>query len=558
VFSAFERFADIFIANKDILSELENHPDITWLDVTDPITLPPPPLTPKVAALAPQHENIIKGGLNNLKGKGVIIAIVDTGLDFQNANFITFDARNQPSSRLLYFWDTTSQDFDTKKVGHEAPVVYPDKRSIGTVYDNKDLTAELRAKAPRLVEMDKDGHGTACAGIAAGNGNSQQGKYLGVAPEADLIAVRIANEHDLDNGYLLGAICDWLDEKAKSEGKPLVISCSFGGQDGGRDGYRVVERRLNARFTDNTQGRAICIAAGNEGLLPFHAEATFRGRDAPGTLTWHSPQGGVLQIYYHTNNLKDLRISPLEPEMKSRAYLHRLTDAIVLEIDLPSRLASGDWALQIFNDSNTPMQADAYLSGPRTTRFTGTCVKRSKQIAWPGAASQAITVGSYDFDYRFDGIPDAFGIQDVNGAEVPLKVGIVSNFSNPGPLRARRPDEKVVFKPEVVAPGRYFTAVSVAATPKERRDPSGKYQLFAGTSAATPYTAGIVALMLQKRPSLTIAQIKDFLTSKATKDDQTRLVDSKKVPNPEYGYGKLDVDAVRAILRAIGEMQAKP
>jgi subtilisin family serine protease len=83
--------------------------------------------------------------------------------------------------------------------------------------------------------------------------------------------------------------------------------------------------------------------------------------------------------------------------------------------------------------------------------------------------------------------------------------------------------------------------------PKEWHvDSSGNYILFNGTSSAAPYTAGVIALMLQKRPSLTSGEIKSLLERNATQDSYTGAV-----PNQKWGYGKLDLAAVRATLNAI-------
>jgi subtilisin family serine protease len=76
---------------------------------------------------------------------------------------------------------------------------------------------------------------------------------------------------------------------------------------------------------------------------------------------------------------------------------------------------------------------------------------------------------------------------------------------------------------------------------------SGKYVAFNGTSASTPYVAGIVALMMQKKPNITVREIKDLLRRHASSDVET----TGAVPNPLWGYGKLDIAAVKAILNDV-------
>src|SRR5207253_7488596 len=121
---------------------------------------------------------------------------------------------------------------------------------VGTLYSRNQLNEELRSTWPHIPTGDLLGHGTACAGVAAGNGKNDPANRRitkGVAPEADLIAVRIGGtklmdgslSYELRNGYLLDAICNWLDTVAAS--RPLVVSCSWGSQAGGPGASRIIE-----------------------------------------------------------------------------------------------------------------------------------------------------------------------------------------------------------------------------------------------------------------------------------------------------------------------------
>jgi serine protease AprX len=99
-------------------------------------------------------------------------------------------------------------------------------------------------------------------------------------------------------------------------------------------------------------------------------------------------------------------------------------------------------------------------------------------------------------------------------------------------------------KPEVAAPGQYFVASS-ALNASGWRDSTGNYRLFNGTSAATPYTAGVVALLLGKQRGLTAAQIKELIRQHAGRDD------IGPVPNRRYGHGRLDANAVDEMLQKL-------
>jgi len=84
----------------------------------------------------------------------------------------------------------------------------------GTLYTREQLTAELRSGARRIPATDENGHGTAATGVAAGNGNNSKGggrQYIGVAPEADIIGVRLGGPSGaVENEYLLNAAVAWL------------------------------------------------------------------------------------------------------------------------------------------------------------------------------------------------------------------------------------------------------------------------------------------------------------------------------------------------------------
>ena len=115
---------------------------------------------------------------------------------------------------------------------------------------------------------------------------------------------------------------------------------------------------------------------------------------------------------------------------------------------------------------------------------------------------------------------------------------------------------------EIVAPGEMFTASYAHLTdgrplnnvlPKFQGEPywqvdhSGRYVAFDGTSAAAPYVAGMVALMMQKKPGITAGEIKNLLRRHASSNLEITGV----VPNPSWGYGKLDIAAVKATLNDV-------
>lgn len=538
VFHSFERWADVFVPQDEtdgIPEEISSAPGFVWAELAAMPIVPPARGVELPEATRAIPAPIVRGGFRELTGKGVIVAVIDSGVDFHHPDFIEYDSEGNPVSRLLYFWDTFSGAYAGEKGGAPAPLTYPNGAAIGTVYSRDDITRELRSRRPSIWIWDSNGHGTACAGVAAGNGEGSDGQFPGVAPQADLIAVRIGIGGELEHAFLLAAICRWLDEVAGD--RPLVVSCSFGGHRGGHDGFALRERQLDALFPLDRQGRAICIAAGNEGQMAWmhgHAEV---GPDAEtDDMRWLSgASGALLSVYFNSREKPDLEWSSAKTYVFDE-YVHPLTDQYVMEAWVPA----GEGFLRLSGDSEQPIRADAYIAGGQ---FDESCALRSLLIGSPGTASHPITVGSYDWNDEFEvgGNPASFGEQTYFG-ELPLTIGGLSSYSSPGPRRIGD-----VLKPDITAPGRYWpTALPVNNDPWIARHTTGMYQLAMGTSFSTPYAAGVIALLLEKRPDLTLGEIRELLAEHATRDRYTG-----ESPNAEWGHGKLDIAAVNRIFQAL-------
>ena len=566
VYSAFQQFADVFVpgtakpeggsCDEAAIKAIYGAPGLLGIQYGRIVQVEPPPLLKRGAATRAVPEEVVRGGIAGVKGKGVILVVFDSGLDFRNPDFITYDAAGRPTSRLLYLWDPTSNAWDTQKLGGAAPFSYPNGASLGTLYTREQLTAELRSAGPRIPITDEDGHGTGVAGVAAGNGNNARGKgyqYIGVAPEADIIAVRNGWSYQ-EYSFLLNAVIGWVDQVAQRAGEPVVFNCScIFDLYGDHDGNSVQERQLNARFADNVRGRAIVISAGNEQLNGYHSRKRIADRSRAAQLVWAAPKdGGVLRLYVRNADGtafdgQDLVLDGgKSADGKPLDLSRRWAGPVPLSNDHLTALAvPGGWSgVWLWSKSGKDATVDAYVA-PGAFDI----VHRSPEntVGLPGMARQAITAGSYDWNDQFDQGGQKLTVVDVCGGV--MRIGELSCYSSVGPGR----DPSFV-KPDIVSPGQWFTA-SYAKQPNGQGvnaphpwsvDTSGNYVLFNGTSASAPYTSGIVALMLEKKPALTVGEIRGLLHKYATQDSYTG-----KTPNPSWGYGKLDLGAVRAILNAI-------
>ena len=140
----------------------------------------------------------------SLFGKGILIAVLDSGIDDTHPEFRNADG----SSRILAIWDQTGKGNPPK--GFE----------VGTEYSQDEINEALRNKP--LPIRDLSGHGTAVAAIAAGNS--------GVAPQAQLLVVKLGNPaaNTFPKTTELMMAVEYAYQKALEVQMPLVVNLSFG------------------------------------------------------------------------------------------------------------------------------------------------------------------------------------------------------------------------------------------------------------------------------------------------------------------------------------------
>ncbi|MGN1148768.1 MAG: S8 family serine peptidase, partial [Lachnospiraceae bacterium] len=199
-----------------------------------------------------------------LNGEGVIVAVIDSGIDYTNRHFRNADG----SSRILYLWDQTIQADEA--AGRQPPANF----LLGTEFDKAQIDRALAAPTVEerfrmLPSRDVSGHGTAVAGIAAGSG---VGGYEGVAPASSLIVVKLGlpNELSFPRTTELMRAVTYVIRKAQQLNMPVSINLSFGNTYGAHDGASLLER-----FLDNASevGRTvICVGSGNEGASAGHVQ----------------------------------------------------------------------------------------------------------------------------------------------------------------------------------------------------------------------------------------------------------------------------------------------
>ena len=192
----------------------------------------------------------------NLSGKGVIVAIIDSGIDYMHPDFQNDDG----TSRILFIWDQTQTG--TPPVGFYS----------GAEYNNQQINNAIQSPNPYQVvpSRDTNGHGTAVAGIAVGNGRTSGGVNVGIAPQADIIAVKVGYkgyESFARSTELMRAL-KYVIDKAKRFYKPISINMSFGMNNGSHKGDSLFETFITEISAD--WKTSIIIPTGNEGAAGHH------------------------------------------------------------------------------------------------------------------------------------------------------------------------------------------------------------------------------------------------------------------------------------------------
>ena len=531
---------------------------------------------------------------NAFTGEGVVLGIIDSGIDFNHAAFCNPDGSTRIKKALIY------KDEKVKE------------------YSENEIST--------LTADEEDSHGTHTAATAGGSdtGNGQKG----VAPKADLILCGLGS--DLTDSNI--AICmKRIFEYADSVGKPAVINMSMGSTLDMHDGSEITSR-LVATLTENgtKPGRAVVIASGNSGehyqsivkkmagasdvlktvLGAYYVTNENKARYKAGYFLYADDHkdfsvevkvvniatGAVESVGNHLIDLYDnipynLSIEKATdvPTAKGGvAVTYKLKFNFSAELDAPNlRLAffikpssAGQTIKMVCDgDSNDEPCFDAPTKGGYDFKAAG-YTKGSGDLTCSAEVCNdaVISVGSFITRTHWtdcEGKPHDYAESTLTGKE--QVIGEISDFSSYGI------DDNGKVRPSVIAPGqgiisaannydRGFFQYKNPGVPDEDTkmtyligsvDLNGRkswYLLEQGTSMACPHVAGIVTLWMQAKPTLTVNEILEIMKETSFNDKYT--TDTEMIPSgntAQAGYGKIDcLEGLKKILNvtSIEELKA--
>ena len=486
-----------------------------------------------------------------LRGKGTAVAVIDSGIDYQNEVF-----RNAGGSRIAYLWDQSIEEEEQNQSGRESEAENGDADNLpeegdditdtevpyGKLFRKKDIDRALDSEDPFAIvpSRDTNGHGTALAGIAAGNMVPGE-NFTGAAPEATLIIIKVkpAKQY-LRNFYLYPPEAEVFQEndvmmaiafaitQAKKLKMPLSICLGIGSSQGAHLGTNALSQYVD--YVANFSQVSVSVAAGNEGNTRNHSTGIFSQRreqivtelrvaereqgftmefwgEPPEIygLSIQSPTGEILEVSSSIGSrTQELSFVFVETKVYVNYILIERQTGYSLVYIRFFHPASGIWKIftQARNQQNVQFHIWLPVEGliSQDTYFLEPSPYTT--VTAPGDARNSITTTAYQ--HRDGSIYIAAG-------------------------RGYTPDGMIT--PHLAAPGVNEKVPLVR----------GGFGTRSGTSISAAQMSGIAALLFEwaiirdNQPFFTGSSVKYYLQRGARREENMQY------PNPEWGYGKVDL-----------------
>ena len=472
----------------------------------------------------------------NLKGRGVLLGFVDTGIDYTQDVFRYEDG----SSKIQYIYDQTASGEP------------PEGFLLGREYRKAEIDAALASDNPYALvpERDEEGHGTFLASVAAGR---ESPSFSGAAPDAEIIAVKLKKarpfyrgkycvppeqEHAYESSAVMLGV-EYILRKARELGRPVAICIGLGTNSGSHDGASVFEEYLGG--VSIQKGVCLCAAAGNEAEARHHTGGVLKPGEKPGQVDLKvGDHAGDVYLAVWSTVADRLSVSvrspsgelvgrvPARPGTSPAADVKLVLEAARVQIEYHFPVEGSGGQLSIIRILGaTP--------GVWTIQLHGDILLNGQYQVWlpiTGFVSPTVEFLAATPDYTVTSPASATGVICC-GAYDSANKSLYAKSSR-GPAW----DDRIL--PDLTAPG-----VGVGGI-----YPYGP-GLMSGTSAAAAVLAGICALLLQwgvregNDPAMGTYQIRAYLIRGCLRrSDMT-------YPNNQWGYGSVQLMQTFHLMREL-------
>jgi len=474
----------------------------------------------------------------NLRGEGVLIGIVDTGINYVSPAFLKADG----TTKIMSIWDQTIQSEGGS----------PFATGYGTEYLAEQINQALVNENPLQIvpSMDENGHGSMLAAIAAGTESSENG-FFGVAPDSEIVVVKLKPAKEYLKRYLSvpeDVLCyqendimwgvQYCFQVSRQVRKPIVICIGIGTSQDSHDGRSPLSIMVSSLGDFPRVG--IVTSAGNEGNLGRHYRGVINPSIGDTTVELNvgeNDSGFTIQLWGDSPKIYSIDITSPSGEYIPRiavslrvareiSFIFEETiiyiDYQIVESETGDQLillrffntAAGIWRFKVYGQGDLVGGFNMWLPmGDMITEDTYFIEPDIyTTVLSPGAAMIPITVTAY------------------NAVTGTLFVHASRGYSRSNNI-----------KPDLAAPGVNYIAPNL----------NGEYVTFTGTGVATAHMAGIVALVLEwgivqgNQPTLDTVEIKKILIRGAKRSKNLIY------PNRDWGYGIVDIYNVYNVLREV-------
>lgn len=471
----------------------------------------------------------------NLRGQGVLMGFVDTGIDYENPIFSYADG----TTRIVSIWDQSIESGN-------APMDF----DYGTEYTREDINAALQSENPLEIvpSTDQIGHGTMLAGIAAGN-ESVENNFYGIATDSELVIVKLKQAKKVMMEFMeipQDAVCysatdvlfgiNYLLQVSTELQRPIIICVGIGSSHGGHGGRDFLANSLS--LVGARAGTAVIIAAGNEGNGRRHYYGSVDrvlGYDTVELVVGENEPGFIIELWGQKPNIYSIDFTSPSGE-----YIPRISGGLDNTTEIS--FIFENTIINVFYELVEKQSGDPVIiirfqnPAPGIWRFR-VYERGNLNIGF----NMWLPMRNFISESTFFVSSDNFTtILSPGNSEIPITATAYNDLDNSIYLFASRGYTRLGnIKPDIAAPG-----VNVIGPTLDNG-----FAAYSGTSVAAAHTAGVAALLMEwgylrgNIPNMNTIELKELLLRGARRETGVEY------PNQTWGYGILDVFNTLDVLR---------